>query len=123
MPVQSHEHGSPALARRVRRPGLLALALLLGLANATATAVAREGQAADDTALSTRLIATVVVGPSHEATARYLERAEEISRVAEEGGMEVRRVYHPNATWPNVVQAADDANLLVYLGHGNGWPS
>lgn len=123
VPVQSHEHGSPALARRVRRPGLLALALLLGLANATGPTVAREGQAADDTALSTKLIAAVVVGPSHEATARYLERAEEISRVAEEGGMEVRRVYHPNATWPNVVQAADGANLLVYLGHGNGWPS
>ena len=29
----------------------------------------------------------------------------------------------PNATWANVKAAAQGANVFVYLGHGNGWPS
>ncbi len=33
------------------------------------------------------------------------------------------RLYSPNATWPAVEQALDGAAVVVYLGHGNGWPS
>ena len=33
------------------------------------------------------------------------------------------RIYTPNATWARVKAAAQGANVLVYLGHGNGWPS
>ena len=32
-------------------------------------------------------------------------------------------VYSPNATWPAVKAALQDASLVVYMGHGNGWPS
>ena len=32
-------------------------------------------------------------------------------------------IYTPNATWTRVVAAAKGANVLIYLGHGNGWPS
>ena len=32
-------------------------------------------------------------------------------------------VYSPYATWKRVKVAARGANLFVYLGHGNGWPS
>jgi hypothetical protein len=35
----------------------------------------------------------------------------------------VIQVYSPHATWGRVKMAARGANLLVYLGHGNGWPS
>ena len=35
----------------------------------------------------------------------------------------VVKVYTPNATWAKVKAAAQGANVLVYLGHGNGWPS
>ena len=33
------------------------------------------------------------------------------------------RVYSPYATWSRVHDAAQGANVLIYLGHGNGWPS
>ena len=33
------------------------------------------------------------------------------------------KVYSPYATWSRVREAAQGANVLIYLGHGNGWPS
>mgnify|MGYP003543703401 CR=1 FL=1 len=35
----------------------------------------------------------------------------------------VVKVYSPDATWPAVKQALRGASVVVYLGHGNGWPS
>ena len=35
----------------------------------------------------------------------------------------VVKLVTPNATWANVKAAAQGANVFVYLGHGNGWPS
>ena len=32
-------------------------------------------------------------------------------------------VYSPNATWPAVKAALQGASLVIYMGHGNGWPS
>ena len=32
-------------------------------------------------------------------------------------------VYTPNATWSRVRSAVQGANLLIYLGHGNGFPN
>ena len=37
--------------------------------------------------------------------------------------MEVSRVFHPNATPSRVKRLANGADLFVYAGHGNGWPS
>ena len=37
--------------------------------------------------------------------------------------MDVRRVFFPNATWDNVLANIQGANLVVYMGHGYGWPS
>ena len=42
---------------------------------------------------------------------------------AEAAGMEVHRVFFPHATWDNVLANIQDANLVVYMGHGYGWPS
>ena len=33
------------------------------------------------------------------------------------------RVYSPNATWARVKAAVAGASVVIYLGHGNGWPS
>ena len=33
------------------------------------------------------------------------------------------KIYSPYATWSRVHDAAQGANVLIYLGHGNGWPS
>ena len=38
-------------------------------------------------------------------------------------GASVVKIYSPNATWSKVKSQAQGANLLIYLGHGNGWPS
>src|SRR6476660_4130424 len=35
----------------------------------------------------------------------------------------VVKVYSPDATWTNVKAALQGASVVVYLGHGNGWPS
>ena len=32
-------------------------------------------------------------------------------------------VYSPNATWPAVRKALKGASLVIYMGHGNGYPS
>ena len=65
----------------------------------------------------------VIVGPAGEATDRYRARAEAAAQVAERFTPNVVRVYSPNATWPAVKQAIDGAAIVIYLGHGNGWPS
>lgn len=94
---------------------LIAALLFSTMANLTATA--RAGQQSDP------LKAVVVVGPFSELTADALADAELISDAAEAQGMTVTRIFHPEATWSRVVDAANGANLFVYLGHGNGWPS
>jgi hypothetical protein len=65
----------------------------------------------------------VIVGPVGEATGRYLARGEAAAREAERFTPNVVRVFTPNATWPAVKQAIQGASMVVYLGHGNGWPS
>jgi hypothetical protein len=69
------------------------------------------------------LKAVIVVGPTHGSTADYLAVGEGVAKVAASYGMDVRRVFHPKATFANVVSSAQGANLFVYIGHGNGWPS
>ena len=67
--------------------------------------------------------AVVIVGPVHSLTSRYLEYGREMADAAEQQGMEVTRIFFPNATKDRVKKAANGANLLIYAGHGNGWPS
>jgi flagellar hook assembly protein FlgD len=67
--------------------------------------------------------AVVVVGPVGSQTSTWLERGEAAAKAAERNGMQVVRLFHPYATWAKVVAAANGADLFVYLGHGNGWPS
>ena len=35
----------------------------------------------------------------------------------------VVKVYSPNATWAKVKAAVVGASVVIYMGHGNGWPS
>ena len=67
--------------------------------------------------------AVVVAGPVHSKTERFLGYASEIAAAAEAQGMEVTRIFHPNAPAARVKSLAQGANLFVYVGHGNGWPS
>lgn len=67
--------------------------------------------------------AVIVAGPVHSATSRYRAYAAAIADAAEAKGMKVSRVFHPNATPSRVKRLANGADLFVYAGHGNGWPS
>jgi hypothetical protein len=103
-----------ASSRRIRS---LLTAMLAALFLATAmTATAPDAQAA------TRKV-VIVVGPVGGATASYKSSANKLADQARSYGASVTKVYTPNATWSRVYAAAKGANLLIYLGHGNGWPS
>src|SRR4051795_3627140 len=65
----------------------------------------------------------LVVGPAGAATNGYRAMADEAASAAREFTPNVVKVYSPNATWPAVRRALQGASIVVYLGHGNGWPS
>ena len=66
----------------------------------------------------------VIVGPvGPELTPIYLDLAESAAVAAETRGAEVRRAYSPEATAENVLAAVEDANVVVYFGHGLGTPN
>ncbi len=65
----------------------------------------------------------IIVGPVGEATDRYRARAEAAAVEAERWTSDVVRVYSPDATWAAVRRAMQGASIVIYLGHGNGWPS
>ena len=65
-----------------------------------------------------------VVGPVGAAkTARLRAQADEAARIARRYTPDVVKIYSPNATWPVVRDALQGASLVIYMGHGNGWPS
>ena len=65
----------------------------------------------------------IIVGATHGATAGYRRDADEIYAEAIKYTPNVVKVYSPNATWKRVKAAVNGASIIVYLGHGNGWPS
>jgi hypothetical protein len=65
----------------------------------------------------------LIVGPAGAATPYYKRLADETADAAAAYSSNVVKVYSPDATWPAVKAALRGASLVVYLGHGNGWPS
>ena len=65
----------------------------------------------------------LIVGPAGGVTSSYRRLADQAATVAVKAGAQVIKVYSPNATWDAVQGALDGASIVVYLGHGNGWPS
>ena len=65
----------------------------------------------------------IVVGPVEGSTSRYIDHARQYAAQARAYGAAVTEVYSPRATWTRVKAAAVGANILIYLGHGNGHPS
>ncbi len=65
----------------------------------------------------------IIVGATHDATAKYRSYADQIYSDAIRYTSNVVRVYSPNATASKVQAAVAGASIIVYLGHGNGWPS
>ena len=113
MPV--HEDGAQRASHRSRRLTVFALVatLLVGLGTLATPAPAA--------AASIKVV--VIVGPVGSKTSEYRDSAREYAAYARKYGASVTEIYSPYATWSRVKAAAQGANLLIYLGHGNGYPS
>ena len=113
--MPDHSRGAQrASVRKIRSLLISIFAALIVLTGATASAP--EAHAA------TRKV-VIVVGPVGSATASYKDSARKLADQARSYGASVREIYSPYATWTRVRDAAVGANVLIYLGHGNGWPS
>jgi hypothetical protein len=113
--LPDHSRGAQrASARKIRSLLISIFAALVVVTGATASAP--EAHAA------TRKV-VIVVGPVGSATASYKDSARKLADQARSYGASVREIYSPYATWTRVRDAAVGANVLIYLGHGNGWPS
>ena len=115
MPV--HEHGAQrASLTRSHRLTVIALvaALVVGFG-----AMATPAPASAATAMKV----VIVVGPVGSQTSDYKSSARRYATLARSYGAQVTEIYSPYATWTKVKAAAQGANMFIYLGHGNGWPS
>lgn len=65
----------------------------------------------------------IIVGATGSVTATYRTYADQLYAEAIKYTNNVVRVYSPNATWTRVKSAVNGASIIVYLGHGNGWPA
>ena len=97
------------------RKSVIALALVLvaslGLIVPTVSAAAGDPKV------------VIVVGATHGATAGYRADADVAYAEARKYTSNVVKVYSPNATWSKVKAAVAGASIVIYMGHGNGWPS
>ena len=65
----------------------------------------------------------IIVGPTGSVTSSYRSQGDQIAATAAADGATVVKVYSPNATWAKVKAAVNGANIVIYLGHGNGYPN
>jgi hypothetical protein len=65
----------------------------------------------------------IIVGPTGGQTTDYRQRGDSYAATAAAAGATVVKVYSPTATWANVKAAVNGANIIIYLGHGNGFPN
>jgi flagellar hook assembly protein FlgD len=65
----------------------------------------------------------IIVGATEGTTSSYRSRADAEYAEAIKYTTNVVKVYSPNATWSAVKAATRGASIVIYHGHGNGWPS
>ena len=95
--------------------------VVVGLLAAVAGSLGTMAAPQETRAASIKVV--VVVGPAGSSTAKYRDSARVYANLARSYGASVTEIYSPYATWTRVRSAAQGANLLIYLGHGNGYPS
>jgi hypothetical protein len=105
----------PSGARRATVVALIVA--LLAIVGAPLHAGAPSAQAAP------QLKAVIIVGPSGDSTEFFLDIGAKVASQAEGAGMNVVRIFHPHATTERVQENIQGASFVLYLGHGNGWPS
>ena len=65
----------------------------------------------------------IIVGPAGSVTDTYIGYADTTAAAATAAGATVVKAYSPNASAANVLAAVAGANIIVYYGHGNGFPN
>ena len=65
----------------------------------------------------------IIVGPVGSMTSSYRSSANRVANAAAAAGATVVKAYSPRATWSKVKAAVNGANVIVYFGHGNGYPN
>ena len=65
----------------------------------------------------------IIVGPVGSMTSGYRSSANRVANAAASAGATVVKAYSPKATWSKVRAAVNGANVIVYFGHGNGYPN
>jgi hypothetical protein len=114
--LRVHQHGAQRASLH-RRWHLLVLPLL-------ASIFAFGGLATNPTPASAATVRmTIIVGPVGSSTSSYIKSAKSYAKLARSYGASVKEIYSPNATWSRVKTATTGANIVIYLGHGNGHPS
>jgi hypothetical protein len=102
----------------MKRASVILLLVLLAL-----MAVGPTGPAPVAAASPAAPKVAIIVGPAGYATENYKRLADKAAASARQYTSNVVQVYSPEATWPAAKQAMTGASIVVYLGHGNGWPS
>lgn len=103
-------------AYRTFAAAALALALLAPLAAPKPTVAA-----------ATPIKVALIVGPMGSQTSGNRSRANDIAAwiasTFTSDQVTVAKAYSPKATYPNVRAAVAGANIVVYMGHGSGYPN
>jgi hypothetical protein len=103
----------PVRARVLALASLLVLASVAGIVPATRpSTVAAAGPKV-----------AIIVGPVGSMTTSYRTSANRVADAAVAAGATVVKVYSPKATWSRVRDAVNGASVVVYFGHGNGYPN
>jgi flagellar hook assembly protein FlgD len=97
--------------------------VLLAAVLAAVGAVAPSPLASAAAVASSDLKIVLVVGATHSATDSYRADMDTVYAAALRYSSNVVKVYSPNATWAAVRAALQGASIVVYMGHGNGFPS
>ncbi|MEX1297177.1 MAG: FlgD immunoglobulin-like domain containing protein [Candidatus Limnocylindrales bacterium] len=121
----TEQHRAPAATsshRALRKDVIRALVILLAIVALVLTSSALNLVPGVSAAEGVKK-AVIVAGPVHSLTAKYKAYAKDIADAAEAQGMETIRIFHPYAPAKRVRNQAQGADLFVYVGHGNGWPS
>ena len=99
------------MRNRLRAAVIAALTLAVVLTTGAAPAAAAGEKVA------------IIVGPVGGMTDYYRGLADRVANAATAAGAIPVKVYSPNATWANVRAAVNGASVVVYFGHGNGFPN
>ncbi len=100
-----------------------ALSRILLAACLVAAGTTTSASAPPTATAATGIKVAIIVGPVGSLTDNYRARGDRVAAAARAAGATVATAYSPRATWSRVLDAVRGANVIVYFGHGNGFPN